>query len=143
MVTAALALVGVFVALYLLLWKVGAIGSLACAPGGGCETVQTSEYSDFLGLPVSLYGAIGFVAMFAVSLAGLQPRWLDRRTPTAALVGLSGVGVVFSAYLTYLEAAVIHAWCQWCIGSAIIVTGVFVTSLVGLVTWPAERATSG
>jgi len=45
------------------------------------------------------------------------------------------VGVVFCAYLTYLEASVIHAWCQWCIASATIVTAIFGFSLLGLLTW--------
>jgi uncharacterized membrane protein len=134
-----LALIGFFIAAYLLLWKLGLFGELACS-SGGCETVQTSEYSDFLGLPVALYGVVGFVAMLVVGLAGVQQRWLERREPTVFLLGLSGAGVAFSAYLTYLEANVIHAWCQWCIASAIIVSSIFAISLVGLLTWTASEA---
>ena len=139
MAVTVLSLIGFFVAAYLLLWKLGLFGELACSTGG-CETVQTSEYSNFWGMPVALYGAAGFVSMFVVGLVGLQPRWLERREPTILLIGLSGMGVAFSAYLTYLEASVIHAWCQWCITSAIIVTSVFVISLVGLLTWAAVEA---
>jgi uncharacterized membrane protein len=40
--------------------------------------------------------------------------------------------VAFTAYLTYLEAMVIHAWCRWCVVSAVIVTLIFVVALVGL-----------
>jgi uncharacterized membrane protein len=138
MVVTVLSLIGCFVAVYLLMWKVGLFGELACSTGG-CETVQTSEYSDFLGMPVALYGVAGFVSMLVVGLVGLQPRWLERREPTILLTGFSGLGVAFSAYLTYLEASVIHAWCQWCVASATIVTLVFAISLTGLLTWAAAE----
>src|SRR5512143_2810260 len=97
MITATLALAGFFVALYLSLWKLGIVGSLACGTGG-CEYVQTSSYAVVLGVPVAFYGVAGYLAMLAVSLAGLQPRWAGRRAPTLALVAISGLGVAFSAY---------------------------------------------
>ncbi len=134
MAIAALALMGFFVALYLLLWKLGMIGPIVCTTGG-CETVQTSEYAMFLGLPVALYGVLGFISLLAVSLVGLQPRWIERRGPTILLAVLSGAGVAFTGYLTYLEAAVINAWCQWCIGSAVIITAIFVIAVAGLRGW--------
>ena len=131
MITATLALAGFFVALYLSLWKLGIVGSLACGTGG-CEYVQTSSYALVLGVPVAFYGVAGYLAMLAVSLAGLQPHWVGRREPTLVLVALSGAGVAFSAYLTYLEAAVIHAWCRWCLVSAAIITAIFLVSLMGV-----------
>lgn len=132
MVSAMLALAGFFVSLYLWLWKLGVVGSLACGPGGGCEYVQTSPYAMLFGIPVAFVGVIGYLVLLAVSLLGLQPRWAERREPTVALVVLSGIGVAFTVYLTYLEAAVIHAWCRWCLVSAGIIAAIFLTSLVGL-----------
>jgi uncharacterized membrane protein len=38
---------------------------------------------------------------------------------------LAGWGVVFTAWLNYLEAFVIHAWCEWCLGSAAMVVLLF------------------
>jgi uncharacterized membrane protein len=131
MITATLALAGFFVALYLSLWKLGVVGSLACGTGG-CEYVQTSSYAVVRGVPVAFYGVAGYLALLGVSLAGLQPRWADRREPTLVLLTLSGLGVAFTAYLTYVEAAVIHAWCQWCLASAGISTAIFVASMLGL-----------
>ncbi len=131
MIAAGLALAGFFVSLYLLLWKLGLVGSLACGTGG-CEYVQSSSYAVLLGIPVAFYGAAGYLAMLAVSLVGLQPRWAARREPTLALLALSGLGVAFTAYLTYLEAAVIHSWCRWCLVSAGIITAIFVASLLGM-----------
>ncbi len=131
MVTATLALVGFFVALYLSLWKLGVVGNLACG-AGGCEYVQTSSYAVVLGVPVAFYGVAGYLALLAVSLVGLQARWADRREPTLVLLALSALGVAFSAYLTYLEAAVIHAWCRWCLVSAALIAAIFLASLVGM-----------
>jgi len=132
MVSAMLALAGFFVSLYLWLWKLGAVGSLSCGPGGGCEYVQTSPYAMLFGIPVAFFGVIGYLGLLIVSLLGLQPRWAERREPTVALVALSGAALGFTAYLTYLEAAVIHAWCRWCLVSAGIIAAIFLTSLVGL-----------
>lgn len=140
MVTATLALGGFFVSLYLWLWKLGVVGSLSCGPGGGCEYVQTSPYAVLFGVPVAFVGVAGYLVLFLASLLGLQPRWIHRRQPTVALVVLSGGAVAFTAYLTYLEAAVIHAWCRWCLVSAGLIAAIFVTSLVGL---RAARGSAG
>ena len=131
MSAAVLALVGLFVSLYLTLWKIGILGTLACGEGG-CETVQLSKYGDLFGVPVAAYGVAGYLALLAVSLVGLQPHWVERRGPTLLLAGLAGLGVAFTARLTYLEAAVLHAWCRWCLASAAIITLIFVTALAGL-----------
>lgn len=131
MVSATLALVGLFVALYLWLWRIGLLGSLACG-AGDCEIVQLSEHAQVLGLPVALYGVVGYAAILGVSLLGLQPRWAARQAATIALVVLAGLGVLFTTYLTYLEAAVIRAWCRWCLVSAGIITAIFVTAVMGL-----------
>jgi uncharacterized membrane protein len=130
MVTALLALVGFLISLYLWLWKVGLIGILACGDGG-CETVQLSKYGDFLGVPVALWGMLAYGGMLALSLLGLQPRWQERPEPTIGLLLLAGAGVLFSGYLTYIEAAVIHAWCRWCVVSAVLVCVILVTALAG------------
>lgn len=130
MVIATLSLAGFFVALYLWFWKIGFLGSLACG-AGGCETVQLSEHAELFGLPVALYGVGGYLALFLVSVAGVQPRWAASRAPTRLLLVLAAAGVAFTAYLTYLEAAVIHAWCRWCLVSAGIILAIFVAALVG------------
>jgi uncharacterized membrane protein len=138
MVTAVLALIGFFVSLYLYLWKLGLMGPLICSTGG-CETVQLSEYAVFFGVPVALWGIMGFASLLAVSIAGLHGRWVELRGPTVVLAVLSATGMVFVGYLTYLEANLIRAWCQWCIACAILVTSIFVISLVTLRHWPAAQ----
>jgi len=139
MVVAALALIGVFVSLYLTLYKLGAIGQLSCSVGS-CEKVNTSEWSTFLGQPVALWGLGFYVATLLVAVAGLGARFGDSRRLSLLLVAMSGVGVLFSAWLTYLELFVIDAICMWCVISAIIVTLIFLASLLDLREFHGEDA---
>src|SRR5215217_5881929 len=131
MAIAALALVGVFVSLYLTLYKLGVIGHMACSIGS-CETVQLSEWATLAGVPVAGWGVSFYLVTLAVAIAGLQEPWTDTPAVSRLLVVMSGVGVLFSAFLTYLEAFVIHAWCQWCVVSALIVTTIFAVSVLDL-----------
>ena len=141
MLTALLALVGVFVALYLALYKAGVIGVLACG-AGACETVQLSRWANFVGLPVAYWGVGYYVVVFAVAFAATQERWAESRRLMLTLLLLTGWGVVFSMWLTYLELFVIKAICRWCVVSAAIAVGLF-----GLVLWdvgsPAPRKDAG
>lgn len=128
---AVLSLLGIFVALYLSMYKWGMMGPIQCSIGG-CETVQNSPWSVLFGQPVAVWGLGAYITLLVISVLGLQPRFACERWVALALFGISGVGVLFSAYLTYLEAAVIHAWCQWCVISAILITLIFLLSVPGL-----------
>ncbi|MFN2636544.1 MAG: vitamin K epoxide reductase family protein [Gemmatimonadaceae bacterium] len=121
MIVAALALAGIFISLYLTLYKVGIIGELSCSIGS-CETVNTSKWSTLLGLPVAAWGLFFYLDVFAIALLGTTQRLQDSPLISAILAGEAALGVVFSAWLTYLELAVIHAICIWCVTSAALVT---------------------
>ena len=131
MIVGLLALVGVFVSVYLTLYKLGYIGQLNCAVGS-CETVNTSRWATFLGLPVAAWGLGFYVAVFAVAMVAVQARYEDSRTLSVILAGLTGWGLLFSGWLTYLELFVIHAICIWCVTSAIIVLVMFAVCLADL-----------
>ncbi len=131
MVVALLALTGILVALYLTMYKAGFIGTISCSIGS-CETVNTSRWSSLFGLPVAAWGLGFYITTLIVALAGVQERWADERAPAVVLVALSGWGVLFSLWLTYLELFVIEAICMWCVVSAIIVTVIFIVSCLDL-----------
>jgi uncharacterized membrane protein len=139
MLAALVALAGLFVALYLTLYKLGYIGTLVCAVGS-CEVVQTSRWATFLGLPVAVWGVAYYVAVLAVSLIGLRGNLEDDQRVSLLLVLMTGVGVVFSVWLTYLELFVIDAICMWCVVSAILVVVIFVISLLDLRDWRGAEA---
>jgi uncharacterized membrane protein len=126
---ALLSVAGLLISAYLWMFKHGYIGTLACGTGG-CETVQLSPYSSFLGVDVALIGFLGYVIILAVSLVGIQPAWLARPGPSRVLLLLAAGGLVFAGYLTGLELFVIHAICRWCVGSALIIVMIFVLALL-------------
>lgn len=134
---ALLSLVGLMLAVYLTLYHYGYVGVLACGGTQSCEKVQASRYAMFMGLPVALIGSAGYLGLLLVALAGLQGPGASSRTPSRLLVLLSGIGVVFTVYLTYLELFRIHAICKWCVGSAVIIVLIFAVSLLSLRTRPS------
>jgi len=87
-----------------------------CSAGGSCLEVQTSIYSKLAGVPVALIGLIGYVVIMASLLAP------ENETTRFATSTFTVVGFGFSAYLTYRELFSIHAICEWCASSAVIMT---------------------
>lgn len=131
MIIAALALAGVGLATYLAMYKLGLIGALACG-AGSCEVVQLSRWGTLLGLPVAVWGVGFYLLLFLVAFLGTTERFVEEPWVSHALLVLTGWGVVFSAWLTYLELYVINAICRFCVVSAILVT---VTFLVAVFEW--------
>lgn len=119
---AALALIGAFIATYMLLYKLGVLGVVVCGVSGGCEIVQASHYAYFIGVPVAAWGLLGYLAILGVALLGIQPAFIESRRVSLLLLVLTGTAFAFSVYLSILEEFVIGAWCRWCIASAIIST---------------------
>jgi uncharacterized membrane protein len=78
---------------------------------------------------VAIIGLAGYGALFATALIGLQSGFGTARAVPIVLAGGAVGGLAFSAYLTYLEAFVIHAWCQWCVVSAALAVLVFILAL--------------
>jgi uncharacterized membrane protein len=103
------------VAAYLTYIHYAGIKPLCGKNGGGCEIVQTSQYSKLAGVPVALIGLIGYVAILGSLLAP------EGETSRFATVAFTVVGFGFSAYLTYREIFSIHHICEWCISSFVLV----------------------
>lgn len=131
---ALLALAGLFLSLYLLLYALGYYGALACGAGGGCSVVQTSVYARFLGVPVAGWGVGWYAAVFLVATLGVQPRFEGAGWPRAALLLLAVGGLAFTIYLKVVELFVIRAICRWCVASALLAAAIFV-----LVVWPTRK----
>ena len=97
-----------------------------CLSSGGCETVQASRYAKLDGIPVALLGLIGYVTIL-LSLAVPDERG------RAAGFGIAMIGFGFSMYLTYRELFTIHAICQWCVASAVLLTALVVMTALRFV----------
>ncbi|MCL4488164.1 MAG: hypothetical protein M1570_08545 [Chloroflexi bacterium] len=104
--SAVLALVGLLDSLYLVSFKLGR--PLVCGLGD-CDAVNSSPYSEIAGVPVSVIGVLGYLVLLALALWALfgsenAPYWLSD-----VRLFFTGLGVLFSLYLTGLELFVIHA----------------------------------
>ena len=119
---AAVAVAGLAVSAYLTAAR-AAGASPVCVVGGGCSTVQESEYSELAGIPVAVLGLLAYAALLA---AALLPGPLGRVTGLFTAI----VGVGFSAYLTYLELFVIEAVCAWCVASAVLIVLALVITIL-------------
>lgn len=128
MAIAVLSLAGLFVALYLVAHSLGLTGPLICGVGE-CDTVQSSKWSRVGPIPVSAFGVLGYLALVCTAVVGLQPARRSSRAVGALLLSLGSIALAVSAWLTYIEAFVIRAWCQWCVLSAILVTCIFLAAL--------------
>ncbi len=133
-----LAGIGLVVALYLLTVHWG-WWQAVCLGVGNCEVVNTSIYSELLGIPVALLGALSYAGLIILGLA----IWKDIYAEYARLARffIAMVGVVFSAYLTYIELFVLHEICPWCVTSAILITIIAILSILDLRTAELEPAT--
>ena len=125
------AIIGALDAAYLT-WIKLSHNETQCAPGlGDCFTVNTSSYSELYGIPVAVFGLATYLAIIAILLYESRIDFL-KENGTLALFGISLVGVLYSIYLSYLEEFVLHAWCPYCVLSALAITLIFIISIVRL-----------
>ena len=122
-----LAVIGLGDATYLTVVHYGGFTIVCSGSGNPCATVQASKYSFIIGIPVALLGAIGYVLIIGSLL------WRDREEARLATLALVVAGFGFSAYLTYRETFTIVGhpiYCEWCVGSAIILTLLLILSTI-------------
>ena len=118
-----LAVIGLGVAIYLTYVHYSGTKP-ACTAGEACLKVQTSQWSKLAGVPVALIGLIGYIGIVASLLAP------DRDETRLVTLGLTLIGFLFSGYLTYRELFSIHAICEWCASSAVILTILLICAVI-------------
>lgn len=128
--TFVLAVIGLGISGYLTYTKLQGVEPVCSASAGfDCGAVQNSAYSRVLGIPVQYLGLLGYLGMIALLIGEQVNRDIADYAPIL-LLGMALFGFVFSLYLTYIEAFVLEEWCQWCVASALVMTGLFITSCV-------------
>lgn len=122
------AFLGLSDAIYLLIIKLSSNKAL-CVPGlGDCWSVNNSIYSEWNGIPISVFGMLAYISIILL-LTMLNRVSFLKNFNHIFVLGISLIGFIFSIYLTYLQIAVIKAICPFCIISAITMTTVFVLSI--------------
>ncbi|MEY2518936.1 MAG: hypothetical protein QOF24_695 [Verrucomicrobiota bacterium] len=85
-----------------------------CLASGSCETVLTSAYAAVGKIPLAAFGAVAYFSAFSLAtLAGFGRRWARR-----LLLCLVGGMLGMTCWLLYLQAFVLHAFCDFCLLSA-------------------------
>lgn len=120
-----LSVLGILVSGYLT-WSHFSGEPVYCGGTSSCELVNNSRFAYLGPIPVALIGLIGYLLILVLSLIPAQE---ERQWPMALLFGAALIGTMFQWYLFFIEAAVLHAFCYWCIASQTIITLIFILSL--------------
>jgi uncharacterized membrane protein len=105
---------------------------LYCTPGlGDCAAVNASQWSHLFGIPVAYLGFATYLAVLLLILFGKKIR-IVAPYQEYLFFFITLVGILFSGYLTFIEAAVLHTYCQWCVLSAAMISILFIFSVIKL-----------
>ena len=105
-----------------------------CSITGGCESVLTSSYATILGIPVPVLGAIYYLAILAGLFAFFDSkkeiilRWTLRATV---------LGFIMTTWFLYVQQFLIHAYCQYCLLSALTSTLLFIIAITSFCKYRA------
>ena len=133
-ITIALATLGLLVAIYMTIYKFFPESNM-CIGSGGCEAVNASKYSEVNGIPVAAVGVIGYLSILGIF-------WLERKNDffrangSMILFGVTLIGFFFTVWLVYIEVALLHKYCPFCITSQICMTLIFILSLIRVIRQP-------
>ena len=121
----ALALVGFFIAVYLS--KQYLSGSPVICLTGGCEKVRLSPLSKIYGIPVPVFGLIGYSLIVVMAFFRTLNAELEKKLLKPILI-VAGGGLLFSAYNNFVDWFLIKAFCQYCFVCLLIMIGLVITA---------------
>lgn len=104
----------------------------------GCEIVLTSSYATILGVPVAVLGIVNYLFLAIIALVYLESKHVtgEVKAHHSAILkwGLFAtvLGFIGTLYFLYLQQFVIHAYCQYCLGSAAVSIILFATAITML-----------
>ncbi len=124
-----LSLVGLGDAIYLTIQDLTG-QNLRCTIISGCAEVLGSKYAHIGSIPLASLGAVAYFLVFSLAILALFGYGFAR----PALAILVGIMFLTSLWLLYLQAFIIHHFCQYCLLSA------GVTTLLTIIMFAARFA---
>lgn len=88
--------------------------SVKCTVTGGCSKVLSSSYATIAGMPTAAFGALAYFTAFSLATLALFG-YKQARTGLAILIVPM---ILTTLWLFYLQAFVLHAFCEFCLLSA-------------------------
>ena len=125
LIAALVSLIGLGDAIYLTVQDLTG-QTLRCTIVSGCNEVLSSPYAHIGSLPLAALGAMAYFTVFSLSILAAFG-YLFAKPLLAALVG---VMFLTSLWLVYLQAFVIHHFCQYCLLSAAVIAILTVLVLI-------------
>ena len=130
-----LTIIGLGVSIYMTIYKLTDNNAM-CLGSGDCSAVNASRYSEVNGIPVAVVGVIGYAAILTLLYRERRGLGFINENGTLLVFGLALTGFLFTAWLIYVEIALIKALCPFCITSQIAMTLIFILSTIRLVRQP-------
>ncbi|MCE9646471.1 MAG: vitamin K epoxide reductase family protein [Chloroflexi bacterium] len=130
----ALAILGLLVSIYMTIYKLTSDDRM-CVGSGDCHTVNASRYSEVNGVPVAVFGVIGYGAILAVLFFEPRNRFFGDNG-TLMIFGMGLFGFLFTVWLVYVELVLLKALCPFCVTSQISMTLLFVLAVIRLIKQP-------
>jgi uncharacterized membrane protein len=128
---AVLALIGFADATYLAIMHFQN-ADVGCSVITGCDAVLSSEYAYLFGVPLAYLGVLYYLSVLIVAAAYYQ--FESTQILNGLLLILTGA-FLFSLWLVFLQAFIIHAFCQFCLISASLTTAMFVLTVLAVRKW--------
>jgi uncharacterized membrane protein len=89
-----------------------------CSVTHGCETVLTSRFASVGPIPLAAIGILYFIAVMILTILIIQGKHRLKKL----LFGLTSAGFITGLLLIYIQAKILHAFCQYCLLVELILT---------------------
>lgn len=133
-VTIVLTVLGLLVAIYMTVYKLTNNDSM-CLGLGGCSIVNASGYSEVRGIPVAVFGVIGYVSILALFYLEGKPGFFQTNGSMLQFA-ITLTGFLFTVWLIYVEVALLKAYCPFCITSQAAMTFIFILTVIRVLKQP-------
>ena len=130
-VSLALVVLGLVVSIYMTVYKFLNADAM-CLGSGDCSTVNASRYSEVNGIPVAVIGVLGYLAIFLTHYFEKRRQFFGQNG-VLIIFGMALTGFLFTAWLIYVEAAILKAFCPFCVTSQAAMTVIFIIAVIRLV----------
>ena len=127
----ALVIVGLAVSVYMTIYKLSGNDGM-CLGSGDCSTVNASVFSEVNGIPVAVFGIVGYAAILVVHFYEVKMEFL-RKNGAMLIFGMSLTGFLFTLWLVYVELAILKAICPFCVTSQVAMTAIFIIAVTRLI----------
>jgi uncharacterized membrane protein len=133
-ISIALVALGLAVSIYMTIYKFTSNNAM-CLGSGDCSTVNASRYSEVNGIPVAVFGVIGYLAILA-TLYFENRNSFFKQNSTLMIFGMALTGFLFTVWLIYVEVAILKALCPFCVTSQTAMTLIFIIAVMRLIRQP-------